>query len=596
MENAGSKGGIMRKFILSIIAPFTLLAQGGVQVVPNNMGASYPIINQNFTWLNANKASVSQLPTNASQLTYTAPGAGAVTLQTRLQDLGFSPSLFKLPTDPDDTASVQACVNTLWCTLPAGKFYLSDTITLPPSAHLNGAWMYAGTGITHFISTAANPFATGGTGGLMHLSNFWVEGSGSSGTCIDIKNSNPAQQTDQSIIENIGVSGCVAALMVLHDPTITVVRDISLVGPSAYGLKVIGTPATGTGLNKFSHLLAFGSVENLHFEGGYGNTIEQSYSYNMPGDNAKCTVCLVNEDYDTFADNAWEGLDPNEDADFVIENTGALATKSTANKIVRNHFIGFFSANRPHLQIGTSGGGEVTLTRVESTDFIDATLPGVVTIPDVVFENSFGASLVDSVHKAGYQDTNGSAVITSGTDDGLYVHAFRGVQNRLCVNCSPAEGPAPGAAPVHEIGGPADANGISWLLSGWEGSGLYNGAAMVGIKAGARGSGTAIFASRNGAGNPGPGIAVDPLGHVVTPNSFSFGAYSPATGGVQAVGTEVQAVLGDQSDYAPFRASNFAATSGGLGDGLVCYMSDAKQMGHCTTNPSGTPPTCTCSQ
>ena len=115
---------IMRTFILSILAPFALLAQGGVQVVPNNVGASYPIINQNFTWLNTNKVGPDKLI--APNITYTAPGAGVVseTIQS-VMDQTIRVSSYRHSGDTSDSPSFQRAHDAL--PLAGGTIIVPDS-------------------------------------------------------------------------------------------------------------------------------------------------------------------------------------------------------------------------------------------------------------------------------------------------------------------------------------------------------------------------------------------------------------------------------------------------------------------------------------
>jgi hypothetical protein len=152
------KSAFVGALIIAACSP--VMTGQGVVVVPNNVGASYPIINQNFTWLNANKMTS---PAPAGQVIYTAPGAGAVpsTVQTSIAALGPTVIGYGACGDGvcDDTAAINKGIAYVCAHAPSTLIFPSNNTFLisGPLTPCSGLTLY-GYGATIKLALAAGAF------------------------------------------------------------------------------------------------------------------------------------------------------------------------------------------------------------------------------------------------------------------------------------------------------------------------------------------------------------------------------------------------------------------------------------------------------
>ena len=173
-----SKSVFIGALLIAACSPVMMTGQG-VVVVPNNVGASYPIINQNFTWLNANKMAS---PAPASQVTYTAPGAGAVpsTVQTAIAALG--PTVIgygAIGDGSDNTAAFSKAITAAAgspIVVPAGTYAL-NSLAVTGAAYFrleSGATIVRMAGAVQAIYLTADLTIEGGTlDGLKSSTSVW---------------------------------------------------------------------------------------------------------------------------------------------------------------------------------------------------------------------------------------------------------------------------------------------------------------------------------------------------------------------------------------------------------------------------------------
>ena len=232
--------------ILIVCTALLLRAQGGIVVVPNNVGASYPIINQNFTYLNGSKAAVGTCPSGqmavgvtATGISCASPGTIAGTLVTP-EEYGADPT-----GRTDSTAAIQTAVDA------SSAVYFQGTYLVKPTTH--------GSSVTAVIlSTGA------------HL--------GGPGT---IKVANSAGDYD-SLFQGNACDGCVIE-------GITIDSNIAN-NPIASQAAILAHPRIEIGLNG-SGILVNGvtiknssAVQNIYIGSMGGNTVVNNSLYALGDD------------------------------------------------------------------------------------------------------------------------------------------------------------------------------------------------------------------------------------------------------------------------------------------------------------------------